>query len=254
MNIIKKHYKGVRLLLQSPSGYYCIHKFKSYMKNTSVSLGMYNSCFDSPSGASSYSYSTTCDLYQLSKAFFANDQLRSYCSCELFDLGQRHITNNALISGIAVFGRPLSLKTGTWGGTHKAICMMTNNDILCVMADSPYVFDNIYDVSHRIIQGTYTPSDDVSYYGFYDGAKLSLNQDRRFIPASTTKLLTALCVYNICSLEGSVTIKQSDIISGSGSRYYPNETFSIRDAVKIMLMESSNTLANALARTCGAMI
>ena len=251
---IKKYYKDVKLLFKSPSSYCNIRKFKSYMNDTAVSLGMNNSCFDSPSGASSYSYSTAYDLYLLSNAFFANDLLASYCSSESFDLNHRHIVNDAMYAGLSEFESPISLKTGTWGETHKALCLKSNDDILCVMSNNPLIFDNIFNVANQILQGKPINFDGISYYGLSNGVHISHNPNKHFVPASTTKLLTALCVYNICGLNGTVTIKPSDIVGGSGSQYRPKETFAIKDAVKIMLMESSNTIANALANTCGKML
>lgn len=38
---------------------------------------------------------------------------------------------------------------------------------------------------------------------------------------------------------------------GSGSDYYPGDIININDAIYAMLMESSNTLANAIAREVG---
>lgn len=259
INTAKKNAKRVlkksRLFLKSPSSYHNIEKFIWYMNNTATKLGMHNSYFDSPSGASSYSYSTAYDLYLLSKEFFKNDILRSYCSTKYFNINNRHIINVALSDGVSVLDNSISLKTGTWGETHKAICLYTKNGILCVMANDKVVFDNIFNVSNQILQGVYTTNNNnVAYYGFYNGAILCHNESNHFIPASTTKILTSLCVYNICDLDDIITIKQSDVVSGSGSKYLPNESFTVKEALKIMLMESSNTLANSLANKCGAMI
>ena len=255
---IKKYYKDLRRLFGSPQSFNNIHKFTLFMNRKARTLGMNNSHFDSPSGASSCSYSTAYYLDLLSCAFFKNDILRSYSSAETLDINGRRIINDALAEGLSVFGRPLSLKTGTWGDTNKALCICTaDNNVLCLMSNDVEVYDRIFDVSYQIINNILPPpikNNRIAYYGCINGRVLSHNKDTRFVSASTVKLLTALCVYDICDLDDIVEIKASDIERGSGSKYHPGEMFTVKCALKIMLMESSNTLANTLADKCGAML
>ena len=72
------------------------------------------------------------------------------------------------------------------------------------------------------------------------------------VPASTTKTMTMLCALdNIKDMDATITIKSADIESGSGTTFYAGDTFKIGDALRIMMMESSNTLAQAIGRSIG---
>ena len=72
-------------------------------------------------------------------------------------------------------------------------------------------------------------------------------------PASTSKTMTMLCTLNIVSnLQEIITLTSSDVsFSGSGSTYFAGDKLTIEDALRIMMMESSNKLAEALSRFVG---
>ncbi len=70
-------------------------------------------------------------------------------------------------------------------------------------------------------------------------------------PASTTKLMTALLVYEKTGLHGEVEIASEDFPPGSGVatvRLLPGDRFAVADLVRAMLISSSNEAAFALAR------
>lgn len=74
-------------------------------------------------------------------------------------------------------------------------------------------------------------------------------------PASTSKAMTMLCALDyITNIHSTVIVKTSDIVSGSGSTYYNGDKLTMYDALRIMMMESSNTLANTIARVIGGKI
>lgn len=74
-------------------------------------------------------------------------------------------------------------------------------------------------------------------------------------PASTTKVMTMLCALD-CFADESETlfVKGVDIAGGSGSCFYRGDRLSFSDALRIMMMESSNTLANTISRCAGEVI
>lgn len=75
------------------------------------------------------------------------------------------------------------------------------------------------------------------------------------IPASTTKTMTMLCALDYMGNPYDlVTVKASDISTGSGSTFYDGDILTMHDALRIMMMESSNTLANTIARETGRKI
>ena len=73
-------------------------------------------------------------------------------------------------------------------------------------------------------------------------------------PASVTKLMTAKVALDNLSINESITIKSSDTQSGSGDTFYAGDILDVGDAILAMLLPSSNTLANAIARVVGEKI
>jgi len=75
------------------------------------------------------------------------------------------------------------------------------------------------------------------------------NPDERLLPASTTKLMTALIVYEkLKGLNGSVTIQESDRAEPSNIPVVPGETISVDKLFHALLIESANDAARALGR------
>jgi D-alanyl-D-alanine carboxypeptidase len=75
------------------------------------------------------------------------------------------------------------------------------------------------------------------------------NPDERFLPASTTKLMTALIVYEkLGGFRGSVTIEESDRAEPSNIPVVPGETISVNTLFHALLIESANDAARALGR------
>jgi D-alanyl-D-alanine carboxypeptidase len=74
------------------------------------------------------------------------------------------------------------------------------------------------------------------------------NPDERLLPASTTKLMTALIVYEKLGLNGSVTIQESDRAEPSNIPVVPGETISVNTLFHALLIESANDAARALGR------
>lgn len=78
------------------------------------------------------------------------------------------------------------------------------------------------------------------------------NESTQYYPASTTKTLTMLCALNILpDLQEVITISSTDIAAGSGSAYQGGDKFLLEDALRIMMMESSNTIAEAISVFAG---
>lgn len=250
---IKHLIKKSLSFLKSPVGYIGIKNYISYMNQTAKSLGMNDSFFDSASGASYTSYSTARDLFKLASEAFAVDLIEAFAASDTYHVNGHDVYSDAHQKASFALNCPVSVKTGTLVYTHKAICLKTDRVMLCILANDPEVYNDIFSVAAQIIGGTYAPGENIGYYGFVDGIEVSHNQNKRFCLGSTVKLLTALCAYYKCGFRGTVTVRRYDVEEGSGSDYCSGETFNTADAVKIMLMESSNTLARAIAHTYGLM-
>jgi serine-type D-Ala-D-Ala carboxypeptidase (penicillin-binding protein 5/6) len=75
------------------------------------------------------------------------------------------------------------------------------------------------------------------------------NPDGRLLPASTTKLMTALIVYEkLGGFKGSVTIDENDRAEPSNIPVVPGETISVDTLFHALLIESANDSARALGR------
>jgi D-alanyl-D-alanine carboxypeptidase len=102
-----------------------------------------------------------------------------------------------------------------------------------------------------------TPPDRIEAVGAYlvdahTGEVLyARNPDAHLLPASTTKLMTALIVYewNGKNLHGSVTISEDDThVEPSSVPLIPGETVSVNKLFHALLIESANDSARALGR------
>ncbi|MEI9997848.1 MAG: D-alanyl-D-alanine carboxypeptidase family protein [Verrucomicrobiota bacterium] len=75
------------------------------------------------------------------------------------------------------------------------------------------------------------------------------NPDQRLLPASTTKLMTALIVYEkLGGFRGNVTITDDDRAEPSNIPVVPGETISVDTLFHALLIESCNDSARALGR------
>ena len=75
------------------------------------------------------------------------------------------------------------------------------------------------------------------------------NPDERLLPASTTKLMTALIVYEkLRGMNGSVTVIDDDRAEPSNIPVVPGETISVKTLFHALLIESCNDSARVLGR------
>jgi D-alanyl-D-alanine carboxypeptidase len=78
------------------------------------------------------------------------------------------------------------------------------------------------------------------------------NPNERLLPASTTKLMTALIVYEkLGGMKGNVTITEDDRAEPSNIPVVPGETISVNTLFHALLIESANDSARALGRYVG---
>lgn len=82
-----------------------------------------------------------------------------------------------------------------------------------------------------------------------------MNEEEQHIPASLTKLMTALVVIeHMNDLDEVVTVTAGDISGGSGPMMYEGDQLSIKDALYLLLLSSSNTAAKIISRITGQKI
>ena len=82
-----------------------------------------------------------------------------------------------------------------------------------------------------------------------------INEDQRIPPASMTKLVNALIVLdNVQNLNETFQIKAFDLAGGSGPQLYEGDVIRFWDALHLLFLPSSNTIAKAFSRVIGEKI
>lgn len=164
-------------------------------------------------------------------------------------------------------------KSGSWGDYNKAhlfLCdLMEKRILFSVLAKDTYSFSHIYEIGLELCH--FAEKKDLDYDalkvlessgGGYVGEDADTfeplfryNENDTFLPASTTKVVTALVAMRINKkMDGYVKLHLLDICDGSGSEFFVGDEINFLDALYVMMLESSNTMANAIARTCGNML
>lgn len=94
-------------------------------------------------------------------------------------------------------------------------------------------------------------------YATLDG-KLSFaseHAEAAHVPASTTKIVTALCCLDVVKdLSQTLTVRAIDISGGSGFKCYEGDVMTCRDALLAMMLPSSNTIAESVATNVGELL
>lgn len=81
------------------------------------------------------------------------------------------------------------------------------------------------------------------------------NADEQVYPASVTKVMTAiLMLENVTDLSKQVTVIEDDIAGGSGIEFKEGDNITLRDCLYLLMLPSSNTIANTVARIIGRKI
>jgi len=78
------------------------------------------------------------------------------------------------------------------------------------------------------------------------------NADEEGYPASLVKIMTSMVLLdNSNNLDYKIEINESDLASGSGPTFQVGDVITLKDALHLMMLPSSNTVANAVARVVG---
>lgn len=168
-------------------------------------------------------------------------------------------------------------KTGTLAGCHNAVFICRNADGITFVAaiiNSSWEqrwpdLKKLIDIASRRFKDQHADVSDISMVAtgafvtpypmspLYRRARhfpalFSLEPATRHYPASVTKVMTALCMMEwIDNLDRYLCIKSSDLMPGSGPKFFDGDSITYRDALHAMLLPSSNTAAVALSRTIG---
>ena len=277
LQIVKNKMKHIFICIVDFKGRRANKKFTDYMQQKAKQFNMNNSFFANASGATTHSYSTSSDLLRLlsfacTKTEITNIWNLSNSTLEVNGKNCREVhissqltqNNRNKLLPYQIDG----LKSGSWNNSHKALLMNCSSSfddfMLSLMVNDAFCFNNIYSISKELCDyikfqkiGSHLDcflNSGGSFSVKYNGKYISRNDSTKHLPASTTKLLTVLCALDYFSLTDKITIHEIDITSGSGSKFYNGDILSVEEALKGILLESSNTLAQALGRATGEKI
>jgi len=83
----------------------------------------------------------------------------------------------------------------------------------------------------------------------------SRDAHRLQVPASTTKIVTALCCLDaVKDVSRPMTVRARDIVGGSGYKCFDGDVMTYEDALYSMMLPSSNTLAESVATAAGEVL
>ncbi|WP_428909960.1 serine hydrolase [Niallia sp. Krafla_26] len=112
--------------------------------------------------------------------------------------------------------------------------------------------ETIEEITSESVSICYMPSS----HGPYDPPLIySKNPDIAGHPASVTKVMSAIIALDyMTNLDEKIVIQETDITYGTGSFFSAGDIITFRDALYSMMLPSSNTCANAVARIVGEKI
>lgn len=253
----------------------CINAFMDLVNGKSEYYGMTKSSFTSPSGAGG---NMTCakDLaiagcYACGYKEILDIWKHKNYKINVYGNNHREISvestvMNTPVNSYIIYGG----KTGSWSGTENLLVISdVNGDTFsCVVMDcgsssnrfvamgelldviaassgevSTATAACVYKISKEIPQ-LHNVSEENTIY--------AKNETQEIIPASVTKVMTAMTAIDYAdSLSEKIIFKSSDLESGSGAIFQTGDVLTLKDALVAMLLPSSNMAAKAVARNIG---
>ena len=132
--------------------------------------------------------------------------------------------------------------------------MLTALDNATSLIDDPNA--QTTDIDSESVAITLMPKFNPFNYEQYDVPIIyGKNTDLSGHPASLTKIMTAIITLDyVKDLKKKITIKSSDVKSGSGNYFDTGDIMTVEDALYCLFLPSSNTVAHALSRVVGNII
>lgn len=255
----------------------CVARFMEAVSEKASALGMTSSTFTRPAGDGGNTTTARDLLRMLVEASGYKDITRIWGkdtrSIPVLGDNARAVTVNTTVTdpdlegAYYVFGG----KTGSWAGTENlAIVAETESHgivagVITNATSGAARFDAMKELLD-VVDGDGTsvtsavsaiacavPSGNVfQYEGYPFPALYEQSADTETIPASVTKVLTAMVALDHTpDIHETIEFISSDAIGGSGAVFQTGDIITIEDALYAMLLPSSNMAAQAVARTVG---
>lgn len=265
----------------------CKQAFLRKMADKVRELGLSSSCFENASGLTKKSRISASDLLKIGKAALANPVLAEVWAQTNVTISVKgpkaraerlkHVY--AELKGYGAFAAKYPFLGGKGGSlcypdlSTRAHVMVTEVDgrkLLIAIAgqkykDDPFAVDlAICDKVAAELRGETPAKSSVlegldaigaGYaYATLDGSVsfASALAEKVQVPASTTKIMTALCCLDVIKdVDSSLVVHAADIQGGSGFACHEGDVVTYREAFLAMMLPSSNTLAEAVASNVG---
>ena len=264
--------------------------FMTRLRQKTADLGMDDSYFANASGLTKESRVTAADLLTLGLAAAGNPTLsRLWAATQrTVSLGGPHARQEKLVHGYttmaayAEFVKRYPFLGGKGGSlnysdlairTHVLLTEVSGRRLVIAISgmaytDDPFEFDlEICDLAAAKLAGAADPAtpkldaleQKLGGYAFatLDGRLRHESREARrlHVPASTTKIITALCCLDVVKdVSAKLTVMASDIVGGSGYTCYEGDEITFEDAIYSMMLPSSNTMAESVATATGRLL
>lgn len=265
----------------------CVEAFMDEMNAKAASIGMTNSNFIRAAGDGE-NQTTPIDMVLLTLIASSYQRLAGIWSKDSYTCKPRQsgastvsfsttVKNTVLEESYPILGG----KTGHYGDTYAlaCICNVGGKQVAGYIhgtagnqtTDRFGAMKELMDIANTILSGgtnadTVTKADEAiavlvpTYFtANYEQQTMEVlyaqNETNIIVPASTTKILTALTALDwIEDINETFTFIQSDMIGGSGAVFKVGDVVSFKDALYALMLPSSNQSAQAMARVVGRKI
>ena len=255
----------------------CVARFMEAVSEKASALGMTSSTFTRPAGDGG-NMTTARDLMRMLVEAAGYKEIariwgKDTRAIPVLGANARTVTVNTTVTdpdlegAYHIFGG----KTGSWAGTEDLVIVAETEShgmVAGVVMDATSGaarFDAMKELLD-VVDGKGTevtsavsaiacavPAGNVFQYEGYPFPVLyEQNADTETIPASVTKVLTAMVALDHTpDIHETVEFRASDAIGGSGAVFQTGDIVTVEDALYAMLLPSSNMAAQAVARTVG---
>lgn len=255
-----------------------LNAFTKAVERKSQEIGLENSNFTVPSGSTVFSFQsrTTCrDMMKIMKLAYENELLRELWKNNEYVINilgdnkrEEKITTTVQNNEFEEHYKILGGKTGTLAlvGNKLLICNLAivteihNQPVIAVAMniDSPEkrfsVMKQVLDYAKgEIKQLNINKTTAYIVCSVGDNGEHSIicekNADVKYHSASLAKIITTLTALDyIENVNEKINFHKTDLFHGSGAIFFENDIITFEDAIKCMMLCSSNQAAQAVAR------
>lgn len=263
----------------------CLTAFMTEVNKKASSIGMTNSNFVSPAGASDNTQTNSTDMALLTMIASCYKEMAEVWNKNSYTIKPRNrnaninisttVTNATLEASYSILGG----KTGSWNSSRAlaCVCKVGEKQVAGYIAGTTsdenrfLAMKELMDIASTIISGGSTSSTvtkstcavallvpnyyTLSYEQQTPETLYTQAGSTQIVPASTTKIISGITMLDwVPDINKTFKIIQDDQIGGSGNVFTTGDEISFKDGLYAMMLPSSNSRAMAIARVVGNII